>query len=73
MRKLTMIVAALFLFGSVPAFAQTSGSATEKSETKTETTPSGDSTTTTKKSTKKHKKSTKKHKADKMGAADAGM
>jgi hypothetical protein len=74
MRKLSFMVAALFLLASAPAFAQTAGSEENKAETKSETSasPSGskETTTTTKKTTKK--KHSKKHKMDKMGA-DAGM
>jgi hypothetical protein len=62
MRKLSVLVAALFLLGSAPAFAQTTE---QKSETKSETT--GPSTT------KKHTKKAKKAKKSKKAAADAGM
>jgi uncharacterized protein YdeI (BOF family) len=79
MRKLSVVMAALFLLGSAPAFAQTSGSTEQKSETKTETPSGGESTTTTKKTSKKHhKKTSKKHKAESKGmestgAPDGGM
>src|SRR6266496_1477361 len=61
MRKLSLLVAALFLFASAPALAQTTE---QKSETKSETSgPSGESKeSTTKKSSKKHKKTSAKKK-----------
>ena len=37
MRKLSLMIAALFLLASAPAFAQTSGGMEEKPETKSET------------------------------------
>jgi hypothetical protein len=70
MRKLSVVMAALFLLGSAPAFAQGSGGSTEPA-------PAGgamgagssdDAGTTTKKS-----KKAKKAKKAKKGAADAGM
>ncbi|OFX23303.1 MAG: hypothetical protein A2V77_00260 [Anaeromyxobacter sp. RBG_16_69_14] len=83
MRKLSLMIAALFLLASAPAFAQTSGGMEEKPETKSETGAAGagseskEETTTTKKTTKKkHKKGSKMHKPDeKTGAmgADGGM
>ena len=81
MRKLSLMIAALFLLTSAPAFAQTSGGMEEKPETKSETGAGAGSeskeTTTTKKTTKKkHKKGSKMHKPEeKTGAmgADGGM
>lgn len=67
MRKLSVVMAALFLLGSAPAFAQTSGS----TESGAAMGADGGSSETgaTKKSSKKAKKSSKKKKA----SADAGM
>ncbi len=77
MRKLSLMIAALFLLASAPAFAQTSGGMEEKPETKSETGAGAGSeskeTTTTKKSAKKHKKGSKKHKMDEKMGADGGM
>lgn len=78
MRKLCLMIAALFLLASAPAFAQTPGGTEEKSETKTETETAtgagGESKeTTTKKTSKKHKKTSKKHKMDEKMGADGGM
>jgi hypothetical protein len=73
MRKLSLLVAALFALSAAPAFAQTPApSEGNPAGGAMGTTDSSSSSTTTTKSKTKSKKSKKAKKA-KKGAADAGM
>jgi hypothetical protein len=74
MRKLSVMVAALFLLGSAPAFAQTSGGAASgTSESGAMGADGGAADAGAKKSTKKSKKHKKEHKDAGAAGADAGM